>query len=268
MAGSELAIVTGASRGIGAAVATALAEDGFTVVLGARTLAECEALAARLVARGGRAHAVALDVTSEASVRALVAAATSLGDGRIDVLVNNAGIAESGPLLPRPGKPGQDHVRHLEVNLHGPRRMLEAAAAALLASPAPALVNVASSAALRGYAYVAAYCASKHALLGYTRSAALELGPKGLSVFALCPHYVDSPMLSASIERVVASTGQSHDAARAFFASQNPSGRLVTPQDVAALVVECARGRRASGVFELDGAQCLALEAWAAPARR
>jgi len=268
MAPSPLAIVTGASRGIGAAVARALASDGWTVVLGARSLGDCRLLAAEVERAGGRALAVALDVTDEASVRAAVAAAERFGEGRIDLLVNNAGIAESGPLLPRPGKPGQDHARHLEVNLHGPRRMLEAAAAALLAAPAPALVNVASSAALRGYAYVAAYCASKHALLGYTRSAALELGPKGLAVFALCPHYVDSPMLAASIERVVASTGQSHDAARAFFASQNPSGRLVAPKDVAALVVDCARGRRASGVFELDGAQSVQIETWAAVARR
>jgi NAD(P)-dependent dehydrogenase (short-subunit alcohol dehydrogenase family) len=258
----SIALVTGASRGIGAAVARALAADGFEVVLAARGLAECEALARELAGSGARAHAVAIDVASDASVQAGVARALTLTGGRLDLLVNNAGIAESGPLLPRPGKKGQDHERHLEVNLHGARRMLEAAAPALLARPGAALVNVASSAALRGYAYVAAYCASKHALLGYTRSAALELGTRGLRCFALCPHYVDSPMLAASVERVVATTKKSADEARAFFAAQNPAGRLVTPLQVAKVVVAAARARFEPGVIELDGADPRVLERW------
>jgi 3-hydroxybutyrate dehydrogenase len=260
------ALVTGASRGIGAAIARKLAAHGIHVVLGARSTTALERLAREIQAEGGRATAVALDVTDDESVRAAVALAQERAQGAIDLLVNNAGIAESAPLLPRPGRPGPDYARHLDVNLHGPRRVVEAAAPAMLAAGGGAIVNVASSAALEGYAYVAAYCASKHALLGYTRSAALETGPRGLRWFAICPHYVDSPMLAASIERVVKVTGRTAEEARAQFAAQNPGGALVSEQQVAEAVLSAQIGTYVPGVIELDGAHARQIESWEANA--
>lgn len=261
------ALVTGASRGIGAAIARKLAASGFHVVLAARTTEALDRLAAEIEAGGGSATAVELDVTDDASVRAAVARAEERSQGALALLVNNAGIAESGPLLPRAGKPGPDYARHLDVNLHGPRRLVEAAAPAMLAAGGGTVVNVASSAALEGYAYVAAYCASKHALLGYTRSAALETGPRGLRWFAICPHYVDSPMLAASIERVVKLTGRTSEEARAQFASQNPGGALVSEQQVADAVLAAQLGTYAPGVIELDGARTQQIESWEVAAR-
>ncbi|QDU84181.1 Diacetyl reductase [(S)-acetoin forming] [Planctomycetes bacterium Pla163] len=261
------ALVTGASRGIGAAIARTLAAHGIDVVLGARSTSALERLAAEIEAEGGRATAVELDVTDDASVRAAVTAAQEWSQGALDLVVNNAGIAESAPLLPRAGRPGPDYARHLDVNLHGPRRVVEAAAPAMLEAGGGAIVNVASSAALRGYAYVAAYCASKHALLGYTRSAALETGPRGLRWFAICPHYVDSPMLAASIARVVEATGRTLEEARAQFAAQNPGGALVSEQQVADAVLAAHRGTHVPGVIELDGVHARQIESWEASAR-
>ena len=116
------------------------------------------------------------------------------------------------------------------------------------------MLNIASSAGLRGYAYVSAYCASKHALVGYTRAAALELGPKGVAFGALCPHYVDSPMLEASIRNVVEKTGMSTDEARAHFAGQNPSGELVTPEQVAKAAADWFERPENGAIVELTGA--------------
>ena len=108
---------------------------------------------------------------------------------------------------------------------------------------------------LQGYAYVAAYTASKHALLGYSRAAALELERKGVTVNVVCPHYVDSPMTEASIDRVVEKTGRSREEAAQFFASQNPGGRLVQPLEVAEAAFELCSGEANGAVIELDGSE-------------
>ena len=143
--------------------------------------------------------------------------------------------------------------RHLEVNFHGARRLGELCAPSMLAAGEGAIAQVVSSAGLAGYAYVSAYCASKHALLGYSRALADELGPRGVRVSCVCPHYVDSPMLRASIERVMAKTGQSEAEARAFFVGQNPGGALVTTEQVAATVAELLADEDGGRVVELDG---------------
>jgi NAD(P)-dependent dehydrogenase (short-subunit alcohol dehydrogenase family) len=114
-------------------------------------------------------------------------------------------------------------------------------------------VHVGSSAGLRGYAYVSAYCASKHALVGYSRSAALELRGSGVAMSCVCPHYVDSPMLESSIRRLVETTGKTGEEARDFFRRQNPGGRLVTPGEVAEAVWRLASGDENGAVVELDG---------------
>ena len=149
----------------------------------------------------------------------------------------------------------EQYERHMRINFHGARHLVEAALPGMRARGYGRIVNVASSAALRGYAYVAAYCASKHALLGYTLAAADELSGKGVTVNAVCPHYVDSPMLAASIARVVEKTGKSPKEAREFFRNVNPGRRIVTMDEVADAVYgllvddEAPNGR----VVELDG---------------
>jgi NAD(P)-dependent dehydrogenase (short-subunit alcohol dehydrogenase family) len=115
------------------------------------------------------------------------------------------------------------------------------------------IVNVASSASLQGYAYAAAYCVAKHAVLGYTRAAALELERKGVRVHAVCPHYVDTDLTSESVRRIVAKTGRSAEEAREFLAAQNPGGRLIEPGEVAEAVLTLLQSERGGLLAELDG---------------
>jgi len=252
------AFITGAGRGIGAAIARRLAGDGAFVVLGARSLGDCEALAAELRAGGGRAAAVAIDVGSPDSVRAAVARAVELvarEQGQaLDWLINNAGIAQSAPLVPREDAEAL-FERHMQVNFHGARRTLEALLPEMKRRGYGRIVNIASSAALLGYRYVSAYCASKHALLGYSRAAALELEGSGVALSVVCPHFVDSPMTDESARRIAQKTGQSEERARELLAAQNPSGVLVRPEQIAEVVLElCFRGENGA-LVELDGAE-------------
>ncbi|HVS17757.1 MAG TPA: SDR family NAD(P)-dependent oxidoreductase [Planctomycetota bacterium] len=237
-------LVTGGGRGIGAAVGRALAAAGARVWVAGRDLAGCERVAQEF---GGRAFA--LDVTDPDSV-----AAAREAVGALDGLVNNAGIAESAPLLPRdPAAQDALFERQFAVNLHGVRRMTEAFAPGMIERGRGAIVNVVSSAGFVGYAYTAGYTASKHAALGYTRVAHLELAKKGVRVHAICPHFVDSPMTDESVARIVARTGRGEDEARALLAAGNPGRRLVTPEEVAACVVDLL-GRPSGGrLVELDG---------------
>ena len=236
-----VALVTGGSQGIGAAIVRALHAAGAEVVIAARRLEPCQALADEL---GERARAHALDVTDVAAVAALP---TALGP--VDWLVNNAGAATSAPLAKSDEALYQ---RLMELNFHAARRLAGAFLPGMLERDRGRVVAVASSAGLVGYPYVAAYCASKHALIGYTRAAAAETARTGVGFSAVCPHYVDTPLLEASVENVVAKTGKTRDEARAFFAAQNPGGRLVAPDEVAAAVVELCFGE-GRGIVELDG---------------
>lgn len=249
MPSSPSALVTGSSRGIGAAIAHTLAGAGAHVWVSGQSLERAGSVAEAIRAAGGAADALALDVTDAASVAAAAAAV-----GELDWLVNNAGIAESAPLLPRAGASNDaGYARQFAVNLHGVRRLTEAFAPAMVARGSGSIVNVVSSAGLRGYAYTAGYTASKHAALGYTRVCALELVRKGLGVHAVCPHYVDSPMTDESVRRIVEKTGRSPAEARAALAAQNPGGRLVSMDEVAAQVLELARAGARALLCELDG---------------
>lgn len=252
MTARHVAFVTGAGRGIGAAIAAELASAGVSVVLGARTLRECESTAATLRERGGSAFAVQLDVGEPSSIAAALARARELA-GPVDWLVNNAGIAVSAPLLPKDGSADELYERHLRINFHGARRTAEGLLPAMKAAGYGRIVNVASSAALRGYRYVAAYCASKHALLGWARAAALELDGTGVQVATVCPHYVDSPMTDASVRTIAVKTGRSEAEARALLAAENPAGKLVRPEQIAAVVRGLLEGGTNGVVVELDG---------------
>lgn len=220
------ALVTGAARGIGAAIARALAADGATLTLLGRKREALAALAAELGPRHGFVQA---DIGTESQVRAAFDAARA-ARGPIAILVNNAGQAESAPFARTSLELWQ---RMLAVNLTGSFLCTQAALPDLLAAGQGRIVNIASTAAQRGYAYVSAYVAAKHGVLGLTRALALELARKGITVNAVCPGYTETDILRESIANVVAKTGRSADQARAEFASGNPQGRIVQPQEVA-----------------------------------
>jgi NAD(P)-dependent dehydrogenase (short-subunit alcohol dehydrogenase family) len=226
------ATVTGGGRGIGAAIAAALAAEGATVSVLGRDAAR---LAAQVDALGGpgRAQAVAVDVTDETSVKAAFAAVRERF-GRVDILVNNAGQAESAPLAKTDLARWQ---RMLAVNLTGTFLCTREALPEMTGRGAGRIVNVASTAGLVGYAYVAAYCAAKHGVVGLTRAAALECAKTGVTVNAVCPGYTETDMVAGAVANIVAKTGKSASEARAALVARNPQGRMVQPAEVAAAVV-------------------------------
>jgi NAD(P)-dependent dehydrogenase (short-subunit alcohol dehydrogenase family) len=258
MSTRHVALVTGAGRGIGAAIASKLAREGAAVLVAARSQEACIEVSREIRESGGVAWPLYLDVADPESIESALSEAAELSreHGPIDWLVNNAGIAISAPFLEHGRASGVDaYERHLAVNFHGARRLCEALVPAMLARKYGRVVHVASSAGLRGYAYAAAYSASKHALVGYALSAAAELAKSGVAMSIVCPHYVDSPMLEASIARVAAKTKKSERDARAFFEAQNPGGGLVRVDEVADVVHGMLAGDKNGAIAELVGGQ-------------
>ena len=224
------AVVTGAARGIGAAIARALVEAGARVTLLGRDAARLTSLAGSL---HGDTCCVEADVGDEVQVtRAFAQARERLGP--IAVLVNNAGQAETAPFAKMSTELWH---RMLAVNLTGTMLCSQAALPDMLSAGHGRIVNIASTAALRGFRYGAAYAASKHGVLGLTRSLALEVADRGITVNAVCPGYVETDMMAGAIDNVMARTGRTREEARAYFASQNPQQRVVQPSEVADAVL-------------------------------
>ena len=236
------ALVTGAGTGIGRAIALALAGAGYAVTLAGRRAEPMDAVAGEIDA--DRSLIVAgFDVTDAASVEAGVARAVErFGD--IAVLVNCAGEAPSAP-FERTDRAMWD--RALGVNLTGAFLTTQAALPSLRRAGNGRIINIASTAGLTGYAYVTAYCAAKHGLVGLTRALAIELAKTDVTVNAVCPGFTDTPLLEGAVETITAKTGRSAEEARAGLARTNPQGRLVTPEQVADTVVWLA-GPGASAV--------------------
>jgi len=234
-AAAGTALVTGGGRGIGLAVASALADAGWKVALVARSAEETERAARDIVGRCGAGSALALDgdVTDlSACARFVAEARARLGD--FGLLVNAAGIAESAPYA----KTGADLLRrHLETNLLGAHHTMSLILPGMTEAGRGHVVNIASTAGLQGYPYASAYAASKHALVGLTRSIALEAIRSGVRVNAVCPGFVDTPLLERSLQDIVTRTGRSRDEARASLAKMNPCGRLLRPEEVAEAVL-------------------------------
>lgn len=221
------ALVTGAARGIGAAIARVLAADGARLTLLGRSRETLQRLAETLP--GGPHGVVVADVSDAPRVQAAFADARAQR-GPIAILVNNAGQAESAPF----GRTSLDlWQRMLAVNLTGSFLCAQAALPDMLLAGRGRIVNIASTAGQKGYAYVSAYVAAKHGVIGLTRALALELATKGVTVNAVCPGYTETDLLRDSIAKVVAKTGRSVQQAAAEFAAGNPQQRIVQPEEVA-----------------------------------
>jgi NAD(P)-dependent dehydrogenase (short-subunit alcohol dehydrogenase family) len=226
---SPVAFITGAGRGVGRAIAQRFARDGYAVAVIGRSHGPVAESANAIIASAGEALALTCDV----SVREEVARAVALTEqrlGPIDVLVNNAGIAESAPFVTMDDEMWD---RTLAVNLTGAYNCMRSIAPGMFERRHGRIINVASTAARIGFPYTAAYVASKHGLLGLTRAVALEAAGRGVTVNAICPGWIDTPMTERSIARIVDRTGRSAEEARRALESMNPQGRLIRPEEVA-----------------------------------
>ncbi len=220
------ALVTGGGQGIGAAITRLLVAQGANVTVLGRKLETVQALAAE---QPDHLHAVSADVSDADQVNAAFASARQRF-GPITILVNNAGQASSAPFLKTDAALWN---QMLAVNLTGTMLCTQAAVPDMLAAQWGRVVNIASTAGLAGYAYVAAYCAAKHGVVGLTRALALEFAKKGLTVNAVCPGYTETDIVRSSIANVMAKTGRTEEQARAEFTAGNPQGRLVQAEEVA-----------------------------------
>jgi NAD(P)-dependent dehydrogenase (short-subunit alcohol dehydrogenase family) len=238
------ALITGASRGIGRAIALAFAREGATVALGSRNLASLESLGAEI----GNATAIRLDVRDPASI-----AKAREDVGEIQILVNNAGIAKSVKVLAMDDEHWQSH---LDVNLTGAFRVTRAFLAPMAAAKWGRVINIASTAGKVGFAYTAAYCASKHGLIGFTRALALEVATSGVTANAICPGFVRTDMADEAARNIAAKTGKSEAEATQWLEGLSPQKRLMEPEEVAAVAVylatEEARGINGQAI-NIDG---------------
>jgi NAD(P)-dependent dehydrogenase (short-subunit alcohol dehydrogenase family) len=248
----KVALVTGGGRGIGRAVALALAEAGADVAVSSRTQADVDAVAAAVRQHGRRSMAISCDVRDRAQVDTMVArVGAELGPALI--LVNSAGIARSARIQETSD---EMWAETLGINATGAFYCTRAVLPAMLKARWGRLINMASIAARSGAPYIAAYAASKHALLGLTRAVASEVVTQGVTVNAICPGYVDTDMTTDNVTRIQARTGRPAQEIRTFMERTSPQGRLMSVDEIAAMALflcaEEARGITGQGIV-IDG---------------
>jgi len=223
----KLALVTGGGRGIGAAIARKLAREGHRVIVTARNVDQLESIATEI-----NGVALPLDLTdrgaTDEAIRTLLHT-----EKRIDILVNNAGISDAAPIH-RTEDGSWDRI--MEINVTAPMRLCRQLVPTMMKAGWGRVINLASNAGLSGYAYTHAYCASKHALVGLTRSMAHEIGRSGVTVNAVCPGWVETEMFQEAVNRIVQNTGRSPEDARATLERMSPQRRIVRPEEVAHVV--------------------------------
>ena len=232
------AVITGGGSGIGLAVARVLVDKGAKATITGRNAERLEKAASEL----GASYQVA-DVTDRDAVRGAVAAAVE-ESGAVDILINNAGVAEVAPFA----RASDDHWdQTLAINLTGVYNCTKSVVEGMLQRGSGRIVNVASTAGQVGYAYVSAYCAAKHGVIGLTRALALEYARKGITVNAVCPGYTDTDIVQRSLDKIVETTGRTREEALAELVKSNPQGRLIRPDEVADAVVWLCRQESMNG---------------------
>lgn len=222
------ALITGGGRGIGVAIARSLDAEGARITLLGRTLELLELTKESL----NEAQVMKADVTDSETIGIVFEQAIN-NFGGVDILINNAGVAESAPFE----KTSLGTFQHmLDVNLTGTFLCTQAALSSMKEQAWGRIVNIASTAGLKGYAYVSAYCASKHAVIGLTRSLALELAKSKITINAICPGYTETEMLDRSIENITQTTGKTEEEAKRLLSANNPQNKLIQPEEVAQTV--------------------------------
>ncbi|HUE83386.1 MAG TPA: SDR family oxidoreductase [Pyrinomonadaceae bacterium] len=255
----RIVLITGGGRGIGRAIALAFAREGALVAVAARTSEQVTDVAEEITAESSNRKALpaVCDVANPESIQQTFTQVKETYGRGPDILVNNAGIAESATLT----KTSDDlWHQHLSINLTGSFLCMRAALPEMIQRGWGRIINIASIAGKTGAPYIAAYSASKHGLLGLTRSVALEVAEKGITVNAICPGYVDTNMTTRGVENITQKTGRSTEETLETLKRMSPQNRLVTPEEVAALALLLASesGRGINGqAINVDGGSVL-----------